>query len=320
MSNITTSPATPLDVVTLGEAMAMFVATQTGDLVDVETFTKRIAGAELNVSIGLARLGLKVGWVSRVGNDAFGRFTLQQLNKEGVDHSQVTTDARYPTGFQLKSKAENGTDPIVDYFRKGSAASHLSVEDFNRDYFSSARHLHLSGVAAAISTSSLELSRYAAQEMRAMGKTISFDPNLRPTLWSSQQEMTTQLNQLAFMADLVLPGLKEGQVLTGRTSPEAIADFYLEQGVKAVVIKTGADGAWFKAANGDKAAIPAIKVEKVIDTVGAGDGFAVGVISALLEGKTLTQAVARGNKIGSLAIQAIGDSEGLPTRAALGEE
>lgn len=320
MSNITTSPAAPLDVVTLGEAMAMFVATQTGDLVDVETFTKRIAGAELNVSIGLARLGLKVGWVSRVGNDAFGRFTLQQLKKEGVDHRQVTTDCRYPTGFQLKSKAENGTDPIVDYFRKGSAASHLSVEDFNPDYFSSARHLHLSGVAAAISTSSLELSRYAAQQMRAMGKTISFDPNLRPTLWSSQQEMTHQLNQLAFMADLVLPGLKEGQILTGKTSPEEIADFYLDQGIKAVVIKTGADGAWFKSADGNKATIPAVKVEKVIDTVGAGDGFAVGVISALLEGKTLAQAVARGNKIGSLAIQAIGDSEGLPTRAALGEE
>lgn len=310
----------PLDVVTLGEAMAMFVATESGDLAEVETFTKRIAGAELNVSIGLARLGLNVGWVSRIGNDAFGRFTLQQLKKEGVDARQVTTDSRYPTAFQLKSKAENGTDPIVDYFRKGSAASHLSVDDFNRDYFSSARHLHLSGVAAAISASSLELSRHAAQEMRRMGKTISFDPNLRPVLWPSQQEMVKQLNALAFMADWVLPGLKEGQILTGQQTPQGIADFYLDQGVKAVVIKTGADGAWFKSADGTQAVVPAIRVENVVDTVGAGDGFAVGVISALLEGKSLPQAVARGNKIGSLAIQAIGDSEGLPTRAALGEQ
>ncbi len=69
-------------MVTLGEAMAMFVAAQTGDLAEVETFTKRIAGAELNVAIGLARLGMNVGWVSRVGNDSFGRFALQQLKKK----------------------------------------------------------------------------------------------------------------------------------------------------------------------------------------------------------------------------------------------
>ncbi|MCD5878820.1 PfkB family carbohydrate kinase, partial [Klebsiella pneumoniae] len=77
--------------------------------------------------------------------------------------------------------------------------------------------------------------------------------------------------------------------------------------------------AWFKSASGEQGTVDAIKVDNVVDTVGAGDGFAVGVISALLEGKTLLQAVNRGNKIGSLAIQVQGDSEGLPTRDALGE-
>lgn len=308
-----------LDVVTLGEAMAMFVAAQTGDLAEVESYTKRIAGAELNVAIGLARLGLNVGWVSRIGNDSFGRFTLQQLAKEGVNAQRVTVDGRYPTGFQLKSKNTDGTDPSVEYFRKGSAASHLSTADFDRDYFAGARHLHLSGVAAALSAESLELCHFAAAEMRAQGKTISFDPNLRPVLWSSRELMIEQLNKLACAADWVLPGLKEGQILTGQSTAEGIADFYLERGVQAVIIKTGPEGAWFKTAAGDQAAVPAVKVTNVVDTVGAGDGFAVGTLSALLEGKTLLQAVQRGNKIGSLAIQAIGDSEGLPTRAALAE-
>ncbi|NYA40009.1 sugar kinase [Serratia fonticola] len=308
-----------LDVVTLGEAMAMFVAAQTGDLAEVESFTKRIAGAELNVAIGLARLGLNVGWVSRVGNDSFGRFTLQQLAKEGVNAQRVTVDGRYPTGFQLKSKNTDGTDPSVEYFRKGSAASHLSTADFDRGYFAGARHLHLSGVAAALSAESLELCHFAAAEMRALGKTISFDPNLRPVLWSSRELMIEQLNKLACAADWVLPGLKEGQILTGQSTAEGIADFYLERGVQAVIIKIGPEGAWFKTAAGDQAVVPAVKVTNVVDTVGAGDGFAVGTLSALLEGKTLLKAVQRGNKIGSLAIQAIGDSEGLPTRAALAE-
>ncbi|WP_034945284.1 sugar kinase [Erwinia oleae] len=309
-----------LDVVTFGEAMAMFVAGETGDLAAVERFTKRVAGAELNVATGLARLGLKVGWVSRVGNDSFGRFVCQQLEKEGIDRRGVVTDARYPTGFQLKSKVEDGTDPQVEYFRKGSAASHLSVADFKRDYFSQARHLHLSGVAAALSPSSLALSRHAAQEMKQMGKTVSFDPNLRPVLWPDEAEMIKQINALAGFADWVLPGLGEGRILTGHDTPEAIADFYLSMGVSAVVIKTGGDGAWYKTAQGEKGQVAPFLTKNVVDTVGAGDGFAVGLISALLEGKALPQAVRRGNKIGSLAIQAIGDSEGLPTRAQLDEE
>ncbi|WP_434638208.1 sugar kinase [Klebsiella sp. I138] len=308
-----------LDVITIGEAMAMFVATQTGDLAEVEHFMKRVAGAELNVATGLARLGLKVGWVSRVGKDSFGRFVLHSLAKEGIDARGVSEDSRYTTGFQMKSKVENGTDPIVEYFRKGSAASHLSTEDFHADYFASARHLHLSGVAAALSESSYALLDRAATTMKAQGKTVSFDPNLRPVLWKSEAEMVAKLNQLAYQADWVLPGIKEGMVLTGQHTPEGIADFYLTRGVQAVIIKTGSDGAWFKTATGEQGAVAAIKVDNVVDTVGAGDGFAVGVISALLEGKTLQQAVQRGNKIGSLAIQVQGDSEGLPTREALGE-
>lgn len=123
-----------LDVITIGEAMAMFVATETGELAEVEHFMKRVAGAELNVATGLARLGLSVGWVSRIGKDSFGRFVLNALAKEGIDARGVSTDGRYATGFQLKSKVENGTDPIVEYFRKGSAASHLSPDDFNESY------------------------------------------------------------------------------------------------------------------------------------------------------------------------------------------
>jgi 2-dehydro-3-deoxygluconokinase len=70
----------------------------------------------------------------------------------------------------MKSKVENGTDPIVEYFRKGSAASHLSPDDFRADYFTSARHLHLSGVAAA-PLKAHALLEHAAKVMKAEGKT-----------------------------------------------------------------------------------------------------------------------------------------------------
>jgi 2-dehydro-3-deoxygluconokinase len=308
--------SSPLDVLTYGEAMAMFVANETGPLAGVGQFTKRIAGADLNVAIGLSRLGFKVGWMSRVGQDSFGQYVLDTLAKEGIDASHVTLDPRYPTGFQLKSKHDDGSDPAVEYFRKGSAASHLSLDDYAADYALGARHLHLTGVAPAISASSRELAFHLAREMRAAGKTISFDPNLRPTLWPSREAMVASLNALAALADWVLPGIGEGRTLTGFDTPEDIARFYLDAGARGVIVKLGAEGAYFRTGDHD-GVIPAQPVAKVVDTVGAGDGFAVGVISALLEGLTLPAAVARGNRIGALAIQVSGDSEGLPIRTEL---
>jgi 2-dehydro-3-deoxygluconokinase len=310
------SMSSPIDVLTYGEAMALFVADETGPLAAVDHFTKRIAGADLNVAIGLSRLGFRVGYVSRVGADSFGRYVLDTLEREGIDASHVSVDTRYPTGFQLKSKETGGRDPSVEYFRKGSAASHLSVDDYDPEYMKSARHLHLTGVAPAISASSRDLAFRLAESMRAAGKTISFDPNLRPTLWPSREAMAASLNALAALSDWVLPGLGEGLILTGHETPEDIAQFYLDSGARGVVVKLGAQGAYFRTAerSGYVAAQPVVSV---VDTVGAGDGFAVGVVSALLEGRDLPEAVARGNRIGALAIQVIGDSEGLPTRAEL---
>jgi 2-dehydro-3-deoxygluconokinase len=187
-----------LDVITIGEAMAMFVATETGELAEVEHFMKRVAGAELNVATGLARLGLSVGWVSRVGADSFGRFVLTALAKEGIDARGVSTDGRYATGFQLKSKVENGTDPIVEYFRKGSAASHLSPDDFNESYFASARHLHLSGVAAALSESSYALLDRAARTMKAQGKRFRSTPTCGPRCGKAKPRWSRSLTALRF--------------------------------------------------------------------------------------------------------------------------
>lgn len=303
------------DVLSFGETMAMFVAEQTGELADVERFHKRIAGADNNVAIGLSRLGFNVGWLSRVGDDSLGRFIVAALQREGLDCSHVGVDPQHPTGFQFKSLQHDGRDPSVEYFRRGSAASHMGIADVPPRLLD-ARHLHATGIAPALSPSMNALTRHLMTQMRAGGRSVSFDPNLRPSLWPSQAHMIEQVNSLAALADWVLPGLAEGQLLTGQERCEDIARFYLDLGVHAVVIKLGADGAFY-CSHEQQGYVAARPVHKVVDTVGAGDGFAVGVISALLEGRDLPKAAARGNWIGSLAVQSPGDMEGLPTRAAL---
>ncbi|MFC4444599.1 sugar kinase [Castellaniella denitrificans] len=306
----------PLDVVTLGEAMVMLVAGRPGPLEQVEIFHKRTAGAETNVAIGLARLGLRVGWGSRLGQDSLGRYLLDSLRGEGVDCSRVILAPGERTGLLFKSRVTDGSDPLVEYHRAGSAASRMRPDDVDRDWLLSARHLHATGVFAAVSADSFEVTRRTMRLMREAGRTVSFDTNLRPTLWPSTQTMREGVNELAALADWVLPGIEEGRLLTGEREPAAIARFYLDRGARLVVVKLGPDGAYYD--DGARSGhVPASPVERVVDTVGAGDGFAVGVISGLLEGLSLERAVARGAWIGARAVQVPGDTEGLPTRTVL---
>lgn len=128
--------------------------------------------------------------------------------------------------------------------------------------------------------------------------------------------MIREVNALAGLAHWVLPGLSEGRLLTGFEDPGDIAAFYLDLGVEAVAIKLGPHGAYYRSQL-DQGFVAAVPVAKVVDTVGAGDGFAVGLISALLENLSLAQAVQRANWIGSRAVQSRGDMEGLPLRADL---
>lgn len=314
---MTTQQDLPLDVITVGEPLALFMALQPGDLHAVPDFRRVAAGAELNVATGLARLGLRTGYITRLGNDSFGHFLRGVLVHEGIDARYVVADAARPTGFMLKTRADDGSDPQIEYFRKGSAASHLSVADAPVGAFP-ARHLHLTGITPALSPTTRELAFHLAKQARAAGASISFDPNLRPRLWPSPEAMAECINALAALSDTVLPGLAEGRQLTGRHTAEDIAAFYLERGATQVVVKLGPEGAYYAQQGGACGIAQGLRVERVVDTVGAGDGFAVGVISGLLEGLSLAQAAGRGNAIGVRVVQFPGDADGLPTRAQLG--
>src|SRR6218665_591118 len=158
---------------------------------------------------------------------------------------------------------------------------------------------------------------HSMQLARSAGRGLSFDPNLRPSLWASQQHMRASINRLARSARWVLPGIAEGRLLTGLASPEEIAAYYLHQGAEAVVLKLGADGAYFRTLDGQAGYSAGCPVPQVVDTVGAGDGFAAGLISARLEGLAWPLALQRANWVGAQAIQVLGDMEGLPYRHQL---
>ena len=306
------------EVLTIGEPMGLFVAQEAKPLKDVQTFTRLVCGAEVNFSIGLSRLGHTVSYVSRVGSDPIGQHIRDFLKENGIEDSYVQIDREHLTGMQFKEMAPEGTDPLVVNYRRHTAFSHFAPEDLRGIDWQGVKHVHVTGIPAALSDSCCASVEALMDAAHAHEATVSFDPHLRPALWPSHKVMVRTLNRLAAKADLILPGLGEGKILTGLEKPEQIADFYLARGAKAVVIKLGGSkGAYGKEREGKEFIAPSFRVEHVVDTVGAGDGFAVGTVSALLEGRTLEEAALRGAAIGALAIMSAGDNEGLPNRTEL---
>lgn len=303
-------------ILTLGEPLGLWIARTPGNLRDVSEFKLQAAGAELNVAIGLSRLGHSVRYLSRVGDDVIGQFLTSRLRLEGVDCACIAIDQDHCTGSMMKSLAEDGKDPSISYLRKNSAASCLAPHDLSDLAMQGVQHLHLTGIAPALSPSCRALVLDAARRTRQQGGSISFDPNIRPSLWPNHPDMVEVLHAVARLSDWILPGLEEGRLLTGCHAPEEIADFYLAMGAKVVVIKLGPAGAFY-ATPTETGRMPGLPVSHVVDTVGAGDGFATGLISGLLEGLPIQEAVSRANRIGAIVVQFPGDNDGLPTRQEL---
>lgn len=295
----------------IGEAMGLLTAQSEGSLDSVNGYSLSVAGAEFNVATGAARLSHKTSYLTKLGNDPFGKLIARTLKENHIDDSLIFFTKEKTTGFMLKSKVEKG-DPDTFYFRKGSAASTLSKEDIDKVDFSKYSHVHLTGIFPALSESTKEATYYIIEKARKHNLFISFDPNLRPSLWESTEKMVSVLNDLSSKADLVLPGDSEGAILCNTKDPYKICKFYRDLGAKTVVTKCGPKGAF--CSHIDKEfMVNGFIIDKVIDTVGAGDGFACGVITALMEGLDIEKAVERACAIGAIQCTFSGDNEGLPT-------
>jgi 2-dehydro-3-deoxygluconokinase len=302
-------------ILTAGEPMGLFIAEEEALLEDVRHFSTSVAGAEFNVAVGLTRLGHTAGYLTKLGRDPFGRQILKVMGGNGIDTSLTVSSDDRATGFMLKSKTSQG-DPDIYYYRKNSAASTICVDDLAQVDLGQWDAIHLTGILPAISDSAREVTFHLLREARSAGIPIFFDPNLRPQLWPSRESMVENINKMAAMADYVMPGENEGLTLCGSTDPQKIGAFYLELGAGTVIVKTGDDGAHV-ISRGGTLHVPAYRPREIVDTVGAGDGFAAGVISGIMEGLPMADAVLRGNAIGAIQIMNVSDNEGLPTQEEL---
>ncbi|MEH7387803.1 sugar kinase [Bacillus sp. JJ1521] len=298
-----------MDVVTIGETMALFTPETTGMMRYAKNFTMKFGGAESNVAIGLSRLGHQVGWISRVGNDEFGKGILSYLRGEGIDTSRVKIDSESSTGIYFKEPRRQD-DFRIYYYRKNSAASKLNKYDLDEHYISQAKYLHLTGITPALSEGCYEMIMEAINIAKRHHVKIVFDPNLRTKLWNGETARKALLF-IASKADIILPGIDEAHFIFGEDNYKELGKKFLELGASIVVLKLGAKGAYYFTQH-DSAIVPGYHVDHVVDPVGAGDGFAAGFLSGMLNGLPIKCSVERANAVGSLVTRVEGDVEGLP--------
>jgi 2-dehydro-3-deoxygluconokinase len=283
-------------VVTIGEKMVALVAEDAGPLRYASRFQRRAAGAESNVAIGLARLGVSAGWVSRVGDDEFRRY----VRGEGVNISRVELDPERPTGIMIKELRPVGKSRVL-YYRSGSAASALSPQTLPTTYLQQARHLHLTGITPALSPSCADAALTAARTVVEAGGTVSFDVN----------DPLAMFGPVIDLARFLFMGADKAEQLFRTHDIQDIERELTSLGVPTIILKLGANGARAYTAAEDRwIDAPGYKVP-VVDEVGAGDAFAAAYLAATFRGIPLGDALRVANAAGALATTVPGDVEGL---------
>ncbi len=295
------------DLFTFGEALALFLSTDTDNVVDAREYKRSTAGAEGNVSVALSRLGLKSTFFTRLGNDELGSAILNDFIAEGVDISLVKRVPEFTSAMVRNPGTTRGVE--ATYLRTGSAASTMVASDINIDAMRSARWIHSTGITCAISKTGAETVAFALEESRKLKIRRSFDLNIRRKLWS---EVVTRevLEPLARELDLLIGGEDEYAVVFGQSDPKKALQTATERGCRIAVMTKGSQPIRFIADGTYGEVIPPKVV--AVDPVGSGDAFTGGVIAGLLAGLSAHDAIVQGSRGGALVASSFGDWAGLP--------
>ena len=306
-----TDAPTVADIVAVGEAMIEFNATRAED---PDTYVRGFGGDTSNMVIAAARLGARAGYVSRVGDDAFGRSLLSLWVGEGVDTRGVATDGAAPTGVYFVTHGSAGHE--FSYLRAGSAASRMEPSTLPEDVIRGASVLHVSGISQAISGSACDAVFAAIDMATAGGARIMYDPNLRLKLWSLPRASAV-IRATAATCNYFLPSLDDIRVLSGAADPHAAITWCRGIGAPIVVLKCGGEGVYVSYDRRmERIAGHAVAT---VDATGAGDCFDGAFAARTIAGDDPISAARYANAAAALATTGFGAVAPLPRDAEVRE-
>ena len=326
------SKQTTLDVICLGRAAVDLYGQQVGGrLEDMQTFAKYLGGSSANLAAGLARLGRKSAMLARVGNEQMGRFVREQLAREGVDVSHVTTDPSRLTGLVILGIGNANDIPHI-FFRERCADMGLCTEDIDDSFVASARMLAITGTHLSAEATRAAVAKAIAAAKKG-GTRVVLDIDYRPVLWglatagegasrfAASQDVTNLLQRFLPDCDLIVGTEEEIAIAGGHTDVLHALRAIRDVSEAAIVLKRGAMGcSIFESGPIDSldAGIAAggVNVE-VFNTVGAGDAFLAGYLCGVLEDLSPGRSAALGNACGALVVSRHGCTPAMPSRIEL---
>jgi 2-dehydro-3-deoxygluconokinase len=297
-----------LDVIGIGEVMVLLQTREGNDLEEGENLRMLVAGAELNACAAVAALGGSAAILTRFGQDPFAHRIERRAHELGVG-LLYECDPTRPTGVFFK-ETTSGDERRVYYYRSGSAASAMDRSTLEMLGEAHPRAFLVSGLTAALGDGPAALLLAAAAAARRLDIRFAVDANLRPALGHLDRSVRT-LNALLEYSSLLVIGTDEGDALFGTSDPQDIMTSARAAGCREIVVKAGAEGAFWMDDDGSAHHVASFAA-RVVDPVGAGDAFTGAYLWARQNGYTPRDATLIGSRLAARIVAVRGDTEGLP--------
>lgn len=296
-----------IDIITIGEGLVELSSSQSLEYTD--SLDKYFGGDTLTTAVAAARNGSSVGYISKVGNDAFKDFLVGSWAAEGLDVSQIKMLDGH-NGVYFVAGHDSGKKEFV-YYRKKTAATMLSAKDIDEDYVKSAKIVYATGITQSLSISAKEAVLRLFSVAKENNVTVAFDPNFDSNFWS-KEEAKEAFNEVEDYIDILFLNLKSDSfALWDINSCDKLIEIFLDRGVKTVVLKSKDKSGYFVATSSKTTFTPFFSNIKV-DTTGAGDAFNGAFLSEIAYGHSPFEAVKVASVVSGLQVRKIGAIKSIP--------
>ena len=300
-----------LDIIAIGECLLELSTNESFE--NSESFNLSFGGDVITSAVAAKKLGSRVGIISSIGNDYFKNVLLEKLNQQGFDISNIAI-CNEKNGLYLSGRSDK--NELITYRRK-VASNNLSLNDFNEDYINSARAIYSTGITQSLSIQSNQLVKKVYEYAKANDILTAYDPNYTSSFMTTY-DTKEYLEDIIENIDVLFMSLKNDvESLYELTSIEKIVNYFTDYGVKIIVVKSHLDNGYFVNYNGNTDFCPFYNEHKAIHTMGAGDVFNGGFLSAITNGYKPLEAAQIAAKQAGIYIDRMGQIKDIPTSEEL---
>ncbi len=295
-----------LDILAIGESLIELSSRES--LTFTESFDKYYGGDVLNTAVAAARLGSRVGFITKVGNDYFKDFLMDSWQAENLDISNVKIVDSY-NGVYIISRQPDGKKELM-YYRKKSAATMITTDDISEDIIEKASIIYTTGITQSLSSSARSAVKKAfsiAGEKECM---VAYDPNYIDRTWDIEEAKEAMEEVIEYVDIIILSNVHDAEKLLDISSPDKIIKCFWDRGVSMVAVKMGQAGCVI-GYNGEISSIPRRDVV-MVDPTGAGDTFNGGFLHGISKGYTPFEAAKLASIVASEQTKGLGAIKSIP--------